>query len=286
MRALRLIAFALPPGLLVAVAVFAYQAQEAEAGSSDIVINGYFQGPAEAVENQPVTFTVTVTNTGGSTSGDFWVDIYADLEDPPATGDFGDDFCRILSLGASGSAMCDVSLIYPAEGTYEMYIQADTENEVIEPNESNNVSGPNFIVVVGDADADSVGNPTDNCLLWPNPSQNLPPWIVPAGDSDCDGFSDVRETDMTTDPTTHCAADTGVNNEDPPDFWPFDMDDNRRANTIDIGFYVGKLGLVDGAPGWTPRLNLSQQGMTRIINTVDIGLYVPRLGNLCSPIGS
>ena len=89
---------------------------------------------------------------------------------------------------------------------------------------------------------------------------------------------------MTTAPTQHCAANTTVNNEAPPDNWPFDMDDNRRANTIDIGFYVGKLGLDNTEAGWTPRLDLSPS-TNGIINTIDIGLYVARLGDLCSPSG-
>ena len=62
------------------------------------------------------------------------------------------------------------------------------------------------------------------------------------------------------------------------------MDDTGRANTIDIGFYIGKLGLDNTEAGWTPRLDLSPSA-NGIINTIDIGLYVPALGDLCAIAG-
>ena len=135
-----------------------------------------------------------------------------------------------------------------------------------------------------DSDGDVWCDFFDSCPLWPNPAQTLPAWPVPPEDSDCDGFTDEREAYMTTDPSQQCAANTTANNETGADGWPFDMDDNRRANTIDIGFFVGKLGLDNTETGWTPRLDLSPSA-NGIINTIDIGLYVARLGDLCSPSG-
>ena len=138
----------------------------------------------------------------------------------------------------------------------------------------------------GDADDDGDADVADNCPAWPNLSQALPPnWFPISGDSDCDGFTDAREAYMGTHPARQCAFTLIVKDErHPPAGWPLDMDDNRRANTIDIGFYVGKLGLDNTEAGWTPRLDLSPSA-NGIINTIDIGLYVARLGDLCSESG-
>ena len=62
------------------------------------------------------------------------------------------------------------------------------------------------------------------------------------------------------------------------------MNDDQRANTVDVGAYVGKLGLDNTEVGWTARLDLNQSP-NGIINTVDVGMYVPRLGDLCTPTG-
>jgi hypothetical protein len=141
---------------------------------------------------------------------------------------------------------------------------------------------------IPDTDADGVIDGPDNCRLWPNPAQALPPNYLPlvgsGPDSDCDRFTNSRETYLTTDATKHCAASTTANNEPPPDLWPLDMNDDRRANTVDVGAYVGKIGLDNTEVGWTARLDLNQSA-NGIINTADVGFYVGRLGNVCSPTG-
>src|SRR6202521_3622377 len=91
-----------------------------------------------------------------------------------------------------------------------------------------------------DTDGDGIADATDNCPDWSNPSQALPSWPIPAGDSDCDGFPDSvpsgapnalnSETNMGTDPASHCAATPARNDEPPPDRWPVDFDDNQTAN--------------------------------------------------------
>jgi hypothetical protein len=53
---------------------------------------------------------------------------------------------------------------------------------------------------------------------------------------------------------------------------------------VDIGHFVGKLGLDNTEVGWTARLDLNQSA-NGIINTVDVGFYVGRLGNVCTPAG-
>jgi hypothetical protein len=133
---------------------------------------------------------------------------------------------------------------------------------------------------IPDTDADGVIDGPDNCRLWPNPAQTIPAWALTLNDSDCDGFTQSREIYLTTNPTKHCAATAAANDEGTPDFWPLDMNDSRQINTVDVGAFVGKIGLDNTEVGWTARLDLNQSA-NGIINTVDVGFYVGRLGNVC-----
>ena len=135
-----------------------------------------------------------------------------------------------------------------------------------------------------DSDSDTLEDKLDNCPNWPNPGQADPDWTIPPNDDDCDGFANSRESYLGTDANEHCAANNTANNESPPDAWSLDMNDDQRANTVDVGAYVGKLGLDNTEVGWTARLDLNQSP-NGIINTVDVGMYVPRLGDLCTPTG-
>jgi hypothetical protein len=62
------------------------------------------------------------------------------------------------------------------------------------------------------------------------------------------------------------------------------MNDDQRMNTVDVGAYVGKLGLEDGDPGWSARLDLAQSP-TGLLNTVDVGQFAGKLGRLCALSG-
>lgn len=84
-----------------------------------------------------------------------------------------------------------------------------------------------------DADGDGVPDSSDNCPNWPNSSQALPPWNVPAGDPDCDGFTDGAESIIGTDPLDPC-ANTATANDQADDRWPTDFDDNRQVNIVDV----------------------------------------------------
>ena len=76
----------------------------------------------------------------------------------------------------------------------------------------------------GDSDGDGVMDGPDNCPNWPNLGQNLPPWPVPGGDPDCDGFISGDETAIGTLPLLHC----GVN------AWPVDFDSSMLIDISDV----------------------------------------------------
>jgi subtilisin-like proprotein convertase family protein len=145
-----------------------------------------------------------------------------------------------------------------------------------------------FSLPCADPDVDSRCSANDNCPHWRNPSQTLPNWNVPAGDSDCDGFTDVREVYLTTDATKQCPADTTNNNEF-PDAWPVDTNDNQIANTLDVGVFVFTLNQTNPnhpGPNTNPAFKVRHDfNANGIINTLDIGAYVFVLNKSCSASG-
>jgi len=84
--------------------------------------------------------------------------------------------------------------------------------------------GDSCIPCANDFDCDAVLNAPDNCRNWPNHAQNLPPWLVPANDPDCDGFSAGVETSAGTNPILHCGTNA----------WPADLNNDGSSDIADI----------------------------------------------------
>jgi hypothetical protein len=156
-----------------------------------------------------------------------------------------------------------------------------------------NLPDTNFngtIDVCDDEDSDTVVNVQDNCPLWANPSQAMPPaGLIPAGDDDCDGYPDpnpasgkATETYLGTNPVLHCSATAGANNDPTPDADPMDFNDDRLYNGQDTGKFGGPNGAFghfvnDGPFGGIPGNRFNFSGDTAIngglINGQDTGKY-------------
>ena len=97
-------------------------------------------------------------------------------------------------------------------------------------------------------------------------------------DSDDDGFSDVVESYLGTDPLDNCPDD------DADDAWPLDISMSGDISvTGDVFHYVGEVGMTDSQPEWTPevqRLDLNTSGDITV--TGDIFLYVGSIGQTCT----
>ena len=128
----------------------------------------------------------------------------------------------------------------------------------------------------GDSDGDGVMDGADNCPNWPNPGQATPIWMVPGGDSDCDGFSSVNENTIGTYPLQQCPTSSFPGDED-PDSWPVDFDDNRDVDITDVLSLKPVFGA--SVPPALPRFNISVDAM---IDISDVLALKPFYAASCS----
>ena len=159
-------------------------------------------------------------------------------------------------------------------------------NVLTGPLTGSGVAFEDVVATTLDADGDGVANATDNCQRWPNAGQALPPWTLASVDPDCDGFPSLApdgglaaETFVGTTPTVQCAATSVANDEPSPDRWPLDMNDDQRANMLDVLMYIGKLNKIAPDPLYVQRFDLS--GDSRV-NLVDVLKFVPFLNQTCT----
>jgi hypothetical protein len=140
-----------------------------------------------------------------------------------------------------------------------------------------------------DLDGDGVANGADNCPDVSNASQT---------DTDSDGEGDACDSDIDGDsfpntvPTARAAESylgTDMNlacpatpdaNDEPVDAWPFDFNDNRTINIVDVLALKDPFGSSPGAGNWNPRMDLNQS-MT--INIVDVLILKPVFLTSCTP---
>ncbi len=137
-----------------------------------------------------------------------------------------------------------------------------------------------------DSDGDGIQDSLDNCVAWSNPTQAMPEWPVPSGDSDCDGWRDTQsvplqasEAAIGTNAGQHCAANRPANNEGTPDAWPVDFNDNQLANGQDWLQYNTRLGTQPGDQMYSIRHDLNANNF---INGADLLLFNPFFNKFCA----
>ncbi len=99
-------------------------------------------------------------------------------------------------------------------------------------------------------------------------------------DTDGDGFSDWRETEMGTDPTKPCAADSTKNNEN-TDHWGFDFTDNGSAQLGDVLKYIPVFNEVADTAA-KRRFDQNQDGF---IALADVLKFIPVFNKSCADLG-
>src|SRR5439155_24167656 len=122
-----------------------------------------------------------------------------------------------------------------------------------------------------DSDADGVPDLTDNCPSWPNATQNLPPWLVPLNDPDCDGFSSAVEISAGTSPIAHCGLDA----------WPADTNNDGFSDISDVSVLTGNFGMpVPPAPA---RQDVAPDTPDGFVDITDISKLTGFFGRSCAP---
>lgn len=114
---------------------------------SDLIVQSITTSPVSPSPGQNVNVTVAIKNQGAGNAGAFDVDFYKNRGTAPLPGDMGDAWCSKSGLAAGATDTCVVTVSYATAGTYKMWAKVDTFDNVSESNESNNVYGPQNIVV-------------------------------------------------------------------------------------------------------------------------------------------
>ena len=121
----------------------------------------------------------------------------------------------------------------------------------------------------GDSDGDGVPDVGDNCISWPNATQNLPPWPVPPSDPDCDGFSTSLKTSAGTSPIMHCGLNA----------WPADINNDGFSDGTDITIIAGSFG--KAVPPAPARHNIAPDPVDGFVDGTDITRIAGFFGKGC-----
>lgn len=118
---------------------------------SDLVVTGISVSPPEPATGQPATVYVIVKNQGNqpvALGNNFYVDFYVDTVPAPYL--IGDIHWGVqgADFGIGQTQTYNVSFTFSG-GVHNLYAQVDTDNTVLETDETNNVRGPQSLNVSG-----------------------------------------------------------------------------------------------------------------------------------------
>jgi hypothetical protein len=116
----------------------------------DLIISSVAPDPISATLSQEIALGVTIENIGDEAVMDleFRVDIYRDSDTAPETTDHGDIYRMVDYLGPDECETIPITISYDSAGVYQLWVQVDTDNTVVESNEDNNVYGPVSVTVL------------------------------------------------------------------------------------------------------------------------------------------
>lgn len=123
----------------------------AAGGDPELTITDGLVWPTRLSPGNNVNFTMTISNLGGSDAPPFQVDWFQHLDAPPEIGDTGEQQYMIDGLAAQMSTTIEGTMMMQSVGNYEMYFFVDSQGEVTETNEDNNIPLPIPITVIRDA---------------------------------------------------------------------------------------------------------------------------------------
>ena len=93
-----------------------------------------------------------------------------------------------------------------------------------------------------------------------------PPWDVPLGDDDCDGFSTARELALGTDPDVACGFTPGA--DAASDVWPSDLYESDSVDILDLLAF--KMHFGQPVPPADGRFDLDRSGSINILDVLQL----------------
>ena len=113
----------------------------------DLVNTDISPEPVTGYTNEEISYSVTVENQGTGDAGGFFVDVYADLGYSPPAEAIGDDYKYVDNLPSGNSITLEFPTVYHPisyvqPGEHNLRAQVDTDMDVSESNEANNLYGP------------------------------------------------------------------------------------------------------------------------------------------------
>jgi len=191
--------------------------------------------------------------------------------------DFGaGPFATDMPTAGTDAIVMDGPVCYPlscVQDNQNDYAITDVNVAGSHPRNNANQAGP---ISPSDGDGDGVPDTSDNCPAWPNPGQGLPPWTVPAGDSDCDGFTNTAEGAITTNPSAACGFTAG--GPTTSDSWPADLVESNSINISDV--LALKPVFATSVPPTSARLDIVPSGG---ISISDVLALKPFFSATCTP---
>jgi hypothetical protein len=112
----------------------------------DLVITDIYPDTIYGNVGEPIEVRVTVTNQGSDDAGGFYVDMYKNLDEPPAPV-YGGVYMHVSSLPAGASTDVVLKGTYYVAGEYKLWAQVDLDKSVDELNEGNNIYGPVLVYI-------------------------------------------------------------------------------------------------------------------------------------------
>jgi hypothetical protein len=184
-------------------------------------------------------YTDPVSAWAGDAHGGL-VALNASCSDPNTDGDSLPDYVDNCPTVANSGQQ---NVVHPATPAGDACDDPDGDEAADANDNCPDVTNPDQ----ANSDADQYGDACEQ----PNCTTVTSHWIVPAGDSDCDGYADTTtfsprapESTIGTAVNTKCAVTSATGDEPLPDAWPPDFNDNRVVNVGDItsfNFSFGKL---------------------------------------------
>ena len=194
------------------------------------------------------------------------------LEEPPISGPTGFPILAFADFYFAGCA--PESQVVEDEDDLDRYCGPDF------PDPGQAVIYGRFVNIISCADLNDDG---------------LPPWSIPAGDSDCDGYSATSfviqrasEAFLGTDPTDKCADTATAFDERGPDFgepvspWPPDINDDGQTTVQDaLAFGAHWLTISGQDAAYSARFDLNGDGK---ISLSDVLSVAPFFNKFCDAI--